>query len=72
MPDSSAATIRQEPEPDMLTPGSILVERYVYATRTGGEGVQWCVHKVGRDGSLDQLHVGESRREALLWAVENA
>lgn len=62
-------------EPDyrlnLLRPGSILVEKYQYATARQTTGVQWCVHRVEGDESLTQLYVTTSRRKALAWAAEH-
>jgi hypothetical protein len=66
--DRSAATT--EPvvlEYNLLRPGSVLIERY--APEKGKP--QWCVHKVESDGSLSQLIVLGTRREALEWAASH-
>jgi hypothetical protein len=49
----------------ILPPGSYVIERYVYTRPNGnGEGVQWCVHRVEKDGSVSQLFTTDTRREA--------
>lgn len=42
-----------------------------YRTKNDKPRAQWCVHRVEGDGSLSQIMVCDSRREALMWAAEN-
>lgn len=51
-------------EVDLLPPGSYVIERYIYIRPSGGTGVQWCVHRVERDGSWAQLVALDTRRAA--------
>lgn len=51
-------------EAEVLTPGSFVIERYVYTREKGGEGVQWCVHRVDAEGGLSQLGAFDTRHEA--------
>ena len=48
----------------VLTPGSFVIERYTYKRQNGGEGVQWCVHRVESGGGLAQLTVCDTRKAA--------
>lgn len=51
-------------EMDVLTPGSFVIERYIYNRANGSKGVQWCVHQVSKAGGLTQLIACNTRREA--------
>jgi len=61
----------QSSRPDVWKPGSILIERYEYLTANDKPRAQWCVHRVEGDGTLSQLMVKDSRRDALRWAAEH-
>ncbi len=50
-----------------VMPGSFIIERYACTGPKGGKGVQWCVHRVEKDGSLSQLYVGDTRLDAARW-----
>ena len=51
-------------ETGVLTPGSYVIERYVYTRATGSKGVQWIVHRVSAHGGLDQFTACDTRSEA--------
>jgi hypothetical protein len=57
-------TARTGHEAEVLTPGSFVIERYVYSRLDGKTGVQWIVHRVSKHGGLEQLIACKTRREA--------
>lgn len=48
-----------------LPPGTFVIERYVYETRNGTEGVQWLAQVVSKEGLLLLMETCRTRREAL-------
>lgn len=48
-----------------LLAGSLVVEKYIYGTRSGGEGVQWLAQGVDKDGNLLLHRACRTRKEAL-------
>jgi len=48
-----------------LLAGSLVVEKYIYGTRSGGEGVQWLAQSVDADGNLLLHEACRTRKEAL-------
>lgn len=56
------STFHRIPE---LPVGSLVVERYVYTTRNGNDGVQWLAQIVDKEGDLALVQTCRTRREAL-------
>lgn len=48
-----------------LPPGSLVIERYIYTTRSDTTGVQWLAQVVDKDGLLLLIQACKTRREAL-------
>ena len=57
------ASLREFPA-SILTPGSFVIERYVYTRSNGKTGVQWIVHRFVKDGVAEHLIACDTRREA--------
>lgn len=48
-----------------LAVGSLVIERYVYGTRRGGEGVQWLVGVVDAAGEMNLLATCQTLEDAI-------